>query len=605
MVRSFDLFGGQGLGQSPKPGQTPVSPTYKKADIVNKEGFSAFSRTIEEDTLSVLMTNTLSNTFYVKKKDLARETKDVLTAMAKKDPEFLAKAVAYARNKGLMRLAPIVGLTILSAEEGKAAKDAFRKAFRHVIKIPDDLREFVALCRTAGIRQGQRVKVVTKKQGDRYVVVGRKVLQNGVGGLGGVAQECVQNYLRHLSEYHALKYGSKNSKGITLKDILRMSHPTPTTQNQIQDQEHERLRNGAQRELFGWLVNGWKEVGDEPSPSNPKIWAIETLKRSGNQKEIISLIKEYKLPLEAVVPALHKTSTAIWMALLKDLPYMATLRELNTMNRHGAFEDKEAVELVAKRLSDPENVKRSKQFPFAFLNAMDYFEGSQQKIREALTDALEVSFVNLPEIGGRTCISNDISSSMDMKVSDKAKARACDIAGIFAAALFKKCEDSVIVPFDDHAHPDLGRVSKRDSVMSIAKHVAQLRGGTNLGAPVEYMMRTGQKVDTFIMLTDNEDWAGKGFLSYFEQYKRQMNPNAKAFCVRLASYQDYVAPAGYPDVHFIQGWSPMILSYIPLILNRGGSQVDEVRKFDLGYFGKPKEKVVEVEAEAETESDED
>lgn len=604
MVRSFDLFGGQGLGQFPKP--TPVSPAYQKADMVNKEGFPAFSRTIEEDTLSVLMTNTLSNTFYVKKKDLARETKDVLTAMAKKDPEFLAKAVAYARNKGLMRLAPIVGLTILSAEEGKKAKDAFRKAFRHVIQIPDDLREFVALCRTAGIRQGQRIKVVTKKIGQRYAVVGHKILQNGVGGLGGVAQECVQNYLRHLSEYHALKYGSKNSKGITLKDILKMAHPSPTTKSDIQDLEHERLRNGAQRELFGWLVNGWKEIGEKPSPSNPKIWALEKLKRSGSQKEIISLIKEYKLPLEAVVPALTKTSTAIWEAILKDLPYMATLRELNTMNRHGAFESKEMVDLVAKRLSDPEAVKRSKQFPFAFTNAMDYFEGTQQKIREALTDALELSFTNMPEIPGRTCVSNDISSSMDMKVSDKAKARACDIAGIFAAATFKKCEDSLIVPFDDTAHPDLARVSKRDSVMSIAKHIAQLRGGTNLGAPVEYLMRANHKVDTFIMLTDNEDWAGKGFLSYFEQYKRQVNPNVKAFCVRLASYQDYVAPAGYPDVHFIQGWSPMILSYIPLILNRGGSQVEEVRKFDLDHFGKPKkQEVVEVEAEAETESEQD
>lgn len=598
MVRSFDLFGGQGLGQFPKP-NTPVSPAYKQADIVNKEGFTAFSRTIEEDTLSVLMTNTLSNTFYVSQKELAKETKDVLSAMAKKDPEFLAKAVAYARTKGLMRLAPVLGLTILSAEDGKAAKDAFRKAFRHVIQIPDDLREFVALCRTANIRQGKRIKVLTKKQGDRYKVVGHKVLENGVGGLGGVAHECVQNYLRHLPEYHAIKYGSKNSEGITLKDIVKMAHPSPRTKSDLQDLEHERLRNGAQRELFGWLVNGWKEIGDVPSPTNPQIWAFEKLKRAASQKEIISLIKEYRLPKEAVIPALHKTSTAIWMAIIKDMPYMATLKELNTMNRHGAFEDPEIVDLVAKRLSDPRNVERSKQFPFAFTNAMDYFEGHQQKIREALVDALEASFVNMPEIPGRTCVANDISNSMSMTVSNKAKARACDVAGIFAAAVFKKCEDSVIVPFDDSAHPEYGRVSKRDSVMSIAKQISRLDGGTNLGAPVEYMMRTNQKVDTFVVMTDNEDWAGKGFLSYFEQYKRQINPKAKAFCVRLASYQDYVAPRGYPDVHFIQGWSPRILSYIPLILNRGGSQVDEVRKFDLDAFRKPKKVVVETESESE------
>lgn len=570
MVRSIDLF-----GQAPDKG-VPASPAYAKADIVNKEGFKAFSGSPEQDAISVLVTNTLSNTFYVGKKELAKETVEVLGRMADKDPEFLAKACVYAREKGLMRLAPIVGLTVLSSKETAGRKDAFRRAFPRVVRIPDDLREFVALCRKAQIRKGARVK--------------KGKLLPGIGGLGGVAKAMTQHSLRHLSEYHAVKYGSAKSKGITLRDILKMSHAKPKDQ--------------AMRERFGWLVDGWKEVGPAPSPTNPMIWALERIKRSDDEREIVSLVRGHRLPWEVVVPSVRRMTVGIRRALLQDMPYMALLRKLNEMHRAGVFDEKEAASLAAARLREPEAVERSKQFPFAFLNAANYFKGCQE-VREALMDAMEQSFVNIPAIPGRTCVSNDISSSMSMAVTDKSKARACDVAGIFAAAVFKKCEDGLIVPFDDVAHPDLGRVSRRDSIMSIARHVTHLRGGTNLGAPVEYAIRAGEKVDVFIMLTDNEDWAGKGFLSYFEAYKRQVNPKAKAFCVRLASYQDYVAPPGYPDVHFIQGWSPVILNYIPAILGNGGSQVDEVRKVDLSAPLKAHKAEGEDAAVEADESDED
>jgi len=590
-----------------------MSSAYKKADTVNHEGFPAFTRSLEETTLSLLMTNTLSNTFYVTQNEMVKETVDVLQKMADKDPEFLAKALVYSRNKGLMKLVSTVGLAVLSASEAEGAKDAFRKAFRHVIRIPDDLREFVDLCKKAQIRKGTRVKVVTKVKEGKRVVIDRKVDTSGVGGLGGIAKLCVQHWLRHMSEYHGVKYGSTASKGVSLPDIVKMAHPKPqmlyvAPAESKKGLDYDRLRSGAQAELLGWLANGWDEVGPSPSPSNPKVWAVEKVRRSDSNKEIVALIEKYKLPQEAVIPAVKKMDTVIWGALLKGMPYMATLRQLNTMTRHHVFEDKAFVTEVAKRLSDKDAVLNSKQFPFRFLSAFKAFTGPQE-IRDAVVDALEHSFANVPEIKGqKVVISNDVSTSMDMEVMDGRKKRddekdkppQCrEIAGIFAAALFKRCEDAVIVPFNTVAQPDLGRVSKRDSMMTVAQKISILSGGTNLGASCEYMMTQPEKADVFIILTDDEDWAGKGFLTAFEAYKRQRNPNAKAFCIRLAPKNSFSAPQGYPDVYFIEGWSSTILSYIPLILKSGGSQVDEVRKVDLETFGK--KEIVEEAVSSATE----
>jgi 60 kDa SS-A/Ro ribonucleoprotein len=595
-----------------------LSPTYQKADKVNKEGFPAFTRTMEEDVLSVLTTQTLGNTYYASAKELAKDLVAVIEKAADADPKFLAQALVYARNKGLMKLAPTVALVVLAAREGKnvvaqldveiaevkkqlatltgaeltkaeadlkalhkkrdkvAKKDNFRKAFKHVVKTPDDLREFVSLCRT---------KTITD-------------------GFGGVTKVAAQNFLRHLSEFHGVKYGSAKSEGITLRDILRMAHPRESNGHEPScgnKKAHERLKNGAQKELFSWLVKGWEGVGSEPSKTNPMVWALETIKRTDDEARIIELVKEYRLPHEVVVPSVKKMTTGIWKALAEGMPYMALLRNLNTLHEHGVFDDKDVVKAVAKRISDKENVLNSKQLPFRFSNAFRMFKGAQE-IREAIGDALEVSFVNVPKIKGRVCVSNDISDSMRSPVADKSKARCTDIAGVLAASIFKSNDDTLLVPFDDVAHPELGRVSKRDSVMSIAEKVGILRGGTNLGAPIAYLTQQREKVDVFIGLTDNEDWSGRGFLTEWEEYKKKVNKDAKAFLVTLAPHRDYVAPKGYPDVYFIMGWSPSILTYIPTQLEKGVGQVEAVRAIELSSFGKKVEaKVEETEVEAEAD----
>jgi 60 kDa SS-A/Ro ribonucleoprotein len=570
MARGGHIFGQVGP-LNPLTGQV-MSAAYNKADKLNKAGTPAFSRSIEEDTLAVLTTQTLSNTFYASQKELAQETVEVLRKMSDKDPVFLAKALIYARNKGLMKLAPTVGLAVLSENKTEHGKKAFSQAFRHVIRIPDDLREFVELIRTGSFG-------------------GKKALM-------GVRKIVVQNWLRHMSEYHGLKYGSANSEGITLRDILRLTHPLPKVLDRNKDGKgpsYDRLRSGAQAELFGWLVKGWENVGKEPSPSNALVWAFEKIKRSEDEKEIVSLVKKYKLPWEVVVPAAKKMTKGIWTALLDGMPYMALLRNLNTMERHEVLKDDAIVKDIAKRLSDPEAVAKCKQLPFRFFNAEKAYKGPQ-KIVDAIHDAMEQSFVNMPEIKDlRVAVSNDSSGSMGSQISEKGTATYADVACIFAAALFKKCEDVVLLPFDTEVYPEKGRVTKRSSILGIADKLRGHGGGTNVGAPLKYLREQKIKVDVWIGITDAESWAGRGFLTELEEYRKKINPKLKCFLITIAPYQDGMAPVGYPDVDCTYGWSDSILKYIGLTLSGGAGQVDDVKAIDLDSYGK-KAKEEEVEA---------
>jgi 60 kDa SS-A/Ro ribonucleoprotein len=163
-----------------------------------------------------------------------------------------------------------------------------------------------------------------------------------------------------------------------------------------------------------------------------------------------------------------------------------------------------------------------------------------------------------------------------------------DICGVFTGAFLKRTENALALPFENRVIDNAG-LSKLDSVATTASKIARIGGGgTAVGAPIEYLLNRKIKTDVFIGITDNEDWAyGSGwstsgsFFNLWSRYKKEVNPNAKAFLVTIAPYRDAVAPQGASDVHFIYGWSDKVLNYIGLKLKTGASQVDDIEKIDV------------------------
>ncbi len=516
----------------------------------NHEGAPSFRRSQKEQLLQVLTTNTLSDTFYVKKEQLAQETIAVILEMREKDHRFLAQAIVWARQKGLMKLVPILALAILSGKRGLGST-LFQNTFQKTILTPDDLRTFVSL-----IKEG--------------VIPGRS-------GLGGVVRDAVREWIGGISEYHAIKYGSVRSKDITLRDIIRLTHPKPSS-----DVVNER---------FGWLTKG--SLGNA-SELNPKILAFEKLKRATTEEEIVSLVKQGSLPYEVVVPTVPKMTKGVWTELLHQAPYMNLLRALNSFKENGVFDEVENVEFAVRKLTDPRAVEVSRVLPFRFFDALKAYQSTDaldMRLLDAIRQGLELSFVNLPNFGFEmhVTIGTDVSSSMSSySISEKSTTKCIDIAGIFTGALLKRTERALALPFEGHIVNHLA-LSKLDSVAETAKKIASVRGGsTAVGTPIQYLLNHEIKTDVFIGITDNEDWAyGEGystsdsFLSLWRRYKKEINPDAQAFLVTIVPTREAVAPTGEEGVHFIYGWSDKVLNYIGLKLSSGVSQIGEIEKIEL------------------------
>src|SRR5258708_4124083 len=125
---------------------------YDAATERNYAGAPTFVRGDEERLIQVLTTGVFENTFYVDAKTQLDEALTLFRAFTEKDPDFLARAILYARQEGMMRLVPITALVVLSTGSAIHTKSLFRMIFSQIIQTPGDLADFVTTCRGRKIR---------------------------------------------------------------------------------------------------------------------------------------------------------------------------------------------------------------------------------------------------------------------------------------------------------------------------------------------------------------------------------------------------------------------------------------------------------------------
>ncbi|WP_379163488.1 TROVE domain-containing protein [Paenibacillus sp. sgz5001063] len=481
----------------------------------NKEGYPSYTRSVEEQYIQTLVTNTLGNTFYADQHQLLAEAEEMHRAMAHSNPLFMAKAIVYGRNEGYMRLQPLFGLAILSAYR----PDLFSKIFLNVVRIPSDLTDFLTILKGLGRGEGGRA---VKRQ--------------------------VNRFLSGISEYWAIKYNGRG-RGYSLSDAIATAHPKPADLKQ--------------QALYRYLR------GQEANLSLlPQVEALEQLKRAGSEAEQLNWIETGKLPHEVVTGAIKPTK-AVWEALLHQMPIFALIRHLNTLERVGVFDSPNNLGFAVERLTDQRALKKSKILPFRFAKA--FRQVQHPVLRDALRDAAEYTFDNLPDLEDQTAIFLDISGSMNGEY--------LQIGSVFALALYKKTQGNSLFWLFDTEVED-ARPSRRDSILSQADRI-QAHGGTDTGAPVRKLLNERRKVDQIVMITDEQQNHGSPFYEALQKYRAKVNPHVRAYIIDIAPYRNAMVPQPDHNTFYIYGWSDTVLSYIAQTAKGYGSMVEKIEMMDL------------------------
>ena len=541
--------------------ETPQGLPIPGRDMVeNNAGGFVFKLDEWKQLERFLILGSEGGTFYVSEKKLTAENANLVLLLLKKDGlKVVAKTVEMLKSGRAPK--PDVGIFVLALAASKG-DDATRKAA--LAAVPTALKTGTQL-----------LKFVDSV--------------NGLRGWGRGLKEAIQLWFKgKKSETLALqlvKY--KQREGWSMKDVLRLAKPVPETE--------------VQGKLFGWTAKKEKaEWAKAPVAPGDKaldfVWAAEqavavkfvdvdataaqaqAVLAEANQasvKKLVELITTYRLPREAL-PTEALNRAEVWEALLQEMPMTAMIRNLGNLSKVGLLKPlSDAEKLVYQRLTDAERLRGAKVHPIQVLSALRTYASGRgvrsaatwtvsNKTVEALDEAFELSFGAVEPAGTRHLLGLDVSGSMSGGEIAGVPGLTPSAATAALAVVAARTEPwTAIMGFAD-SFRDLG-ITAKDRIDEATRKVSGLTfGGTDASLPMTWALANKVNVDTFVVLTDSETWAGKiQPVQALVKYRQATGINAKLIVVGMTSTGFTIADptdAGMLDVVGFDGATPALMA---------------------------------------------
>lgn len=490
----------------------------KVTDTVNNAGGVAYSLSDKAALAQLAMTGCFNGTYYVSGEDQLKKTLE----LANKLPaEFVAKLAVYARQKGLMKDMPAVLAAVVAGKDS----DLLSKIFSKVVDNPKMLRNFVQVIRSGA--------------------TGRK-------SLGTRPKKLIQDYLDSLTDDQLFKADVGNDP--SLQDIIKLVHPKPS--------------NKQRSALYGYLLD--KEYSKKDLCKLAK--QFEDFK-----KEMSGEIPDVPFQMLTALPL----TNAHWKQIAENATWTQTRMNLNTFERHGIFSDSGLTNAICEKLSDAEQVKKAKVFPYQLFTAYQNVDTKvPTKVQVALQKAADLALHNIPEFDGKVYVMVDTSGSMQSPAtghrgSVTTKTTCVDVAALVASAILRKNPDAEIIPFDTRVHEH--RLNPLDSIVTNAKTLAKFGGGgTNCSMALAHVNAKKGKGDLVIYVSDNESWVDSvhyrstATMKEWNDFKSR-NPNAKLVCIDITPNGTTQAH-DREDILNVGGFSDQVFDVIARFIEIGNNK---------------------------------
>jgi 60 kDa SS-A/Ro ribonucleoprotein len=320
------------------------------------------------------------------------------------------------------------------------------------------------------------------------------------------------------------------------------------------------------------------------------IWAFERAQRATDADEIIRLIRDERLPREAV-PTEWLTSAAVWEALLDEMPMTALIRNLATMTRVGLLDaTSDATAKVIATLGDATRLRAARVHPIAVLAALFTYRSGRgvrggntwapvARIVDALDAAFYTAFGNAAPTGKRWLLALDVSGSMSAGMVAGVPGLTPRVASAAMALVTAATEPLHQFVAFTSGTPYTGNlsawraasgitpltISPRQRLDDVVRAVSGLPfGGTDCALPMLWALERKATVDVFAIYTDSETWAGAIHpAEALRRYRAEMGIPAKLIVCGMVSNGFSIADpndAGMLDVIGFDTATPQLIT---------------------------------------------
>lgn len=368
--------------------------------------------------------------------------------------------------------------------------------------------------------------------------------------------------------YQAVKYRQRD--GWSHRDLLRLAHPATD--------EADR------KQLFDWICG---RSGEGPA----MVEGFRQAQSATTAREWVAILDRYPSLSWEMLPDAALGEADVWSKLIDNgVPQTALMRQLPRLTRLGLLAPMSGtLEVVVRQLTDGDRLLKARVHPVNVLvAARTYASGASARgqsswepvarVVDALDAAFYTSFASVQPANRRTLLALDVSGSMTVPVSGL-PATAREVSAALALVTAATEPETSSVGFTaPSAGTRSGRfrrsidldgiaplpVSPRQRLDDVLKCISGLPfSRTDCALPMLWAAANKVKIETFVIYTDNETWAGNVHPHQaLRRYRDWSGINARLAVVGLTATDFTIADPADPGMLDIAGFD----SALPTLL---------------------------------------
>jgi 60 kDa SS-A/Ro ribonucleoprotein len=368
--------------------------------------------------------------------------------------------------------------------------------------------------------------------------------------------------------YQAVKY--RQREGWSHRDLLRLAHPATA--------EADR------KQLFDWICG---RSDDGPA----LVEGFRQAQSATTAREWVAILDRYPSLSWEMLPDPALGEAHVWSKLIGNgVPQTALMRQLPRLTRLGLLAPmSDTLDVVVGQLTDRDRLLKARVHPVNVLvAARTYASGASARghsswepvgrVTDALDAAFYTAFAAVQPANKHTLLALDVSGSMTAAISGlPVTAREVSAAlALVTAATEPRTSTVGFTAASGGARPGMFRrgvglngigplsISPRQRLDDVLKSISGLPfGRTDCALPMLWATANKVKVDTFVIYTDNETWAGSVHPHQaLRQYRDWSGIDARLAVVALTATDFTIADPADPGMLDIAGFD----SALPTLL---------------------------------------
>jgi 60 kDa SS-A/Ro ribonucleoprotein len=308
------------------------------------------------------------------------------------------------------------------------------------------------------------------------------------------------------------------------------------------------------------------------------IAGYECLKTCTNPGQVTHAIERFPSITHEMVPNQYKNDRDVWMALLKNMPLGALVRQLPKLSSVGIFDPFKPLERVEKAalelLQTKPALAKAHINPLKLIEAFKVYSSEGEigksnltwrvdtRVGEALNKAFYESFDAVEPAGKNTMVCVDVSGSMTSPAAGSYLTCA-EASAVLAMAIAKSEPNYAILGFC-HELKNLN-IGPETSLEAALRNVTnQAFGATDCSLPMlSAIEKKVDIIDTFIVITDNETWYGDVHpYKALQKYRAYSGRDSKLIVVAMTASRRSIADPHDGGMLDVEGFTPDLLRVI-------------------------------------------